>query len=768
MRRVPRGRVEVIEGERSSQKPKSRAARSVLVAFICAAVIALIAGLSVLYLYSLQAMIDDESASYLGEIADQVTTSTENTIDGKLNLLESTAATLDAFEDEPAQKLDGALAVYAESLGFDLLACVDLDGTWYLDGVPNRFTGLNVLVSQAVEDGRAFVPEVQNVDGRDYVLFLAPVADVAVEGRTICALVGFMSLENAADTLVPRMFEGKGFADIVTTEGSVVVRSNAAGSLAQGYNLFSTLDEAHFSDGTTVEGLKEHIAAGVAGICRYAVDGTEYVSYYSGMSEHGWVLFCTVPAADLDAKPEAFIRVTLIACLAVAAVIIALGGMVALGQRRSHDRLQRMLYVDRVTGGATRDKFTVDVEAIRSRADGPFALVYANIERFKTVNDLLGTEVADELLRCVHKAFTSSLAEDETVGRLAADHFALFIKAANDEEVRRRVCAWSEEIAGMCRDLPGKCTPILSYGAVIVNDPSTPTETLIGYANLARKSGRARFHNPHLSFYDGALREAMLRDQQLEERMEDALANDEFKAYLQAQYSTDGQLIGFEALARWVLPDGTVMPPSEFIPLFERDGFIVQVDLHIFELVCRMQQERLAAGQRVLPISVNVSRTHLVADDPLASYRQVWSKFDLPYECVVFEFTESIMYDDPDRLEQVLDELRSKGFACSMDDFGSGYSSLGMLNRMDVDTVKIDRSFLGAGPLPSERGARIIEGVVDLAKDLGLCTIAEGVEHKEQVDFLRQCGCDAIQGFYFARPMPSDEALALLDEEDGE
>lgn len=103
-----------------------------------------------------------------------------------------------------------------------------------------------------------------------------------------------------------------------------------------------------------------------------------------------------------------------------------------------------------------------------------------------------------------------------------------------------------------------------------------------------------------------------------------------------------------------------------------------------------------------------------------------------------------------------------------MDDFGSGYSSLGMLNRMDVDTVKIDRSFLGAGPLPSERGARIIEGVVDLAKDLGLCTIAEGVEHKEQVDFLRQCGCDAIQGFYFARPMPSDEALALLDEEDGE
>ena len=243
----------------------------------------------------------------------------------------------------------------------------------------------------------------------------------------------------------------------------------------------------------------------------------------------------------------------------------------------------------------------------------------------------------------------------------------------------------------------------------------------------------------------------------MEDDMERALANKEFKVYLQPKISTgEEKLAGAEALVRWVHPTEGFIPPNKFIPIFEQNGFILKLDDYMLEEIARQQAEWIAQGRSIVPISVNVSRAHFTREDLAEHIVGIVDKYKVPHSVIELELTESAFFDDKQTLLNTVKSLREAGFPVSMDDFGAGYSSLNSLKEMHLDVLKIDADFF-RGVEEEKRGMLIVSEVIDLAKKLDMKIVAEGIENKEQVDFLTELECDLIQGYFFAKPMPISE-----------
>ena len=246
-------------------------------------------------------------------------------------------------------------------------------------------------------------------------------------------------------------------------------------------------------------------------------------------------------------------------------------------------------------------------------------------------------------------------------------------------------------------------------------------------------------------------------ERKVENDMEKALYNHEFELYLQPKYDTKSEtLSAAEALVRWNHPTEGSVPPGKFIPIFESNGFIIQLDDYMLTEVCRMQATWIARKERIVPISVNVSRAHFTKDDLAERICRIVDAFKVPHSVIELELTESAFFDDKKVLLNTVKKLKDAGFKISMDDFGAGYSSLNTLKELPLDVIKLDAEFF-RGKDEMNRGNLIVEETIHLAKKLAMTIVAEGIENREQVNFLKNIGCDLIQGYYFAKPMPVSE-----------
>ena len=281
---------------------------------------------------------------------------------------------------------------------------------------------------------------------------------------------------------------------------------------------------------------------------------------------------------------------------------------------------------------------------------------------------------------------------------------------------------------------------------------------MLEHANMARKKIAPGYRVP-MGIYDEKDKLRLGREKELEMKMHDSLGRGDFIPYLQPKYELEGETIaGAEALVRWVDPEEGMIYPDEFIPLFESNGFVVDIDLYMFEEVCRMVERWQREGWRTIPISVNLSRSHFNVPDFFRAYEEILERYDVPPKSIEIELTESLFYNDMEELNSLVGRIHNVGLSCSIDDFGSGFSSLNVLKDVQVDALKLDRVFFANDrEEDNERGKNVIQSVIQLAQALDLHTISEGVEERNQVEFLKQMKCDLIQGYVFARPMPVPE-----------
>lgn len=582
-------------------------------------------------------------------------------------------------------------------------------------------------------------------------------------------------LQEVADRFSLSFYDDTGFSYVVNADGDIVVRSSHRNSNRTIANLFD-LVQHEGNDDDVVASFKAALNNGKRGVAVFTYLDEEYVFCYTPLaSTAGWNLVSIIPNKVIMQQANAVIQATFALCAVIVVGLLIILGVYWRSSRAHRKQIEQMAYFDKLTGLFSTDKFEIEgnrmLKAARERAEREVAPVvagavpgvaaaYLNIADFKLINDVDGYHQGDEVLRQIAAIVRDEAGPQGIACRTAADHFVMLYPYDFAAEAPVR-CGRAIERA---RSIVAAGKPLSLHAGICCSDDAVDATTvteLVDRARLAKTEARRR--GRHICLFNSSMREDMLRRAEIERTMEAALEAGEFFPLIQPKFSTDGtRVLGGEALVRWNRPGKGIVSPAEFIPLFEQNGFIVRLDEFMFEAVCRSLRERLDAGLPVVPVSVNVSRLHLHRSSFVPTYLRIKQKYNIPDELTELELTESMVLEDLQNAVYVIDELREAGFGCSIDDFGSGQSSLNALKELPADVLKLDRAFL----LEHDHSIKeevVVRTVIDMARKLDMRTVMEGVETHEQLEFIKTTSCDMIQGFVFSRPVPVEDFYHLLD-----
>lgn len=431
-----------------------------------------------------------------------------------------------------------------------------------------------------------------------------------------------------------------------------------------------------------------------------------------------------------------------------------------------NSRLSDLTQRDVLTGVYRIDAFKEEAQKLLDA--GPkerMAVVYTDFSDFKYINDVFGYAYGDSILKKYGEILSGGLREGELCGRVSADNFVLLLHYQEKGEVADRQRAADERITFYMHNSFDRQTVPTSCGICCVEDviEDLKIDGFLDRANFARKTVK-NGTNANYVYYNENIRNRLREEKDVESRMLEALDRREFTVYYQPKVELKtGRVACAEALVRWKTKDGKIIVPDQFIPVFESKYMIDRLDRYVFEEVCRFLRKRIEEGGRVLPVSVNVSRLQFYDQNFVERYVEIRDKYQIPPELLEIEFTESIAIDNSALLLRIVKRLREAGFACSIDDFGKGYSSLSLLKSLPVDILKIDRFFFTSDDNP-ERDMAVVQGIIELVHKFHIRIVAEGVESPGQVEYLRKAGCDYVQGYVFYRPMPQEDYERLIAE----
>ena len=422
-----------------------------------------------------------------------------------------------------------------------------------------------------------------------------------------------------------------------------------------------------------------------------------------------------------------------------------------------NDEMKNQMALDSLTGLYNQRGFFK--AATRLVADNPgkkFLLVMADINGLGGINDLYSNTGGDLVITYIAKVIEEFTEGRGVCGRMGAGSFGcVFENTAENIEKFKADTQVSVAHLGIEYPLTLKC------GLYEIDSMSVSIGRAALYATYAFRTSKDRSRNTY-TFYTEKMTKVMSEEAEVTQKMKTAMENGEFVLYLQPKYDhISGRMVGAEVLSRWIRSDNSMVSPGLFIPVFEKNGFITELDRHVWRSSFKMVAGWLENGQGAVPVSVNISRISLVDDTIIDVIRDLKDKYPAACEYIQFEITESAYADNVSEIFSRVQAIRDMGFPVNMDDFGSGYSSLNLLKDAPIDIVKLDMGFL-RGTDNMDRGNIIISSVVNMTRQLGFEMVAEGVETKEQADLLSGMGCNVIQGFFYARPMPQEEFIKLL------
>jgi len=417
------------------------------------------------------------------------------------------------------------------------------------------------------------------------------------------------------------------------------------------------------------------------------------------------------------------------------------------------------LHFDRLTNLYNKKAFCRHVvEVLAQYPDMEFEIMRFNIARFKVINDLFGEETGDKLLRYVAQFLSSIQLIPCVYGRLYADNFLLCYPTEGN---LREHLIHSLQMLAVSFALDYRIE--FYFGVYTVKERELSVTSMLDRAAMALFKA-SRNGLAVCGVYEEDMRANIVNEQVIVNNMNGSLERDEFIVYYQPKYDLLTEtVVGAEALVRWAHPKLGFISPAKFVPIFEQNGFIYQLDKYVWEKVCQQLRSDIDEGRTVLPVSINVSRIDFYSPNLVQVFEDLVKKYNLDPRLLELELTESAYVENPQQIIEIIGELQAKGFVILMDDFGSGYSSLNMLKDLPVNVLKIDLRFLADSQgVENGRADNILDSIVRMAKRLDLLVIAEGVETQKQVDFLRLIGCEYAQGYFFSEPVPCEDYWELI------
>lgn len=486
------------------------------------------------------------------------------------------------------------------------------------------------------------------------------------------------------------------------------------------------------------------------------IGGEPLLMSYDFLGINDWMLLTLIPQQLLSKGIEKYlIRYLLIFGLTALAAILTFVYIMR-SYRHSLTKIRTISLTDTLTGGKNNLAFRLEGEhLLLEHPRQPYAILFLNIRNFKRYNERFGVKRGNQLLLQIYRILNSCLRKGELLTRASGDHFYLLLECSCEESVQSRLSVLLVRLEKKLTEAFSIDRSQLALGAYLIQKSDPDFLILQDRAKIASTYQKA---NESCRFYDEALSAQISREQRLNDSFADAIQNHEFKLYLQPKICLrQDQICGGEVLVRWEHPEYGLLFPNDFIPLFERNGKICELDFYMFEETCRLMADWISRGCAI-PLSVNLSRMHLASSDLTfpEHLRRIKEQYQIPDGMIELELTESLMieYRDISLVATVIDRIREAGFPVSIDDFGFGYSSLALLKDLNVNTIKLDRQFFLR---ENEKCWIVVRQLISLAHELRIKVVAEGVEVQAQADKLHEFGCDQIQGYVYAKPMSLSE-----------
>ncbi len=652
------------------------------------------------------------------------------------------------------------LSTLNDEFEFENLMLIEMHGRGMLaDGSHADISDMDYFHSASNGDVVTTEPYVSKYSGNKVIAIAAP---IHFEGEVAGVIAAEYSVTYLSESLGLTLKDGQGYAMVVNSQGDVLISTN------ENYTTINDLTQSQ-SVSRPVEDVLGDLAAGRIGTLRFTNGTVEQLVEYRPLEINGWSLVFIATATDVAAGVAAISNNMLILSVA----LICLAALIALyllrKRRDTLQRVERLAYYDELTDISNMVKFKLDAAALMAKhPEKQFIMLMMDIVNFKGINEVFGFEMGDKVLKTIADNGKTVPEPTFTHARVGTDEFMMFSSGGLFEDMPTTTAFYEQQFKRMLPELE-KHQFSFRYGRYVIEQGNTDINDIVNKTIIAHSFAKVE-GGINIWDYDNKFKQKVLRMTEIANKMEDALKKGDFKVYLQPKYRIiDSTIVGAEALVRWIEDDGSTVYPDEFIPLFENNGFIVKLDMSMLDNVCLILKQWLDLGEPCVPISVNFSRVHLRNKNFVDDIKTLVQKHGVPHNYIEVELTETTVTENEKELKALLDDLHAAGFRVAIDDFGSGYSSLGMLKNFRVDTLKLDKSFFNH-ETADERGDIVVGGITKLARNLYMHTVAEGIEYSSQVELLKKVNCDIAQGYYYAKPMTVSEFkdLLLLEAEQAE
>ncbi|MBP5209543.1 MAG: EAL domain-containing protein [Clostridia bacterium] len=550
--------------------------------------------------------------------------------------------------------------------------------------------------------------------------------------------------------------------DVFPDDNEIIVHHN---------NVLTVLSKT-INNTATVEQVRRQIDLRASAVIPIKSGGESFVIAVGGLGDEGGGICLVSLFRAEEAYSSGYMFVNTILCTLILFFVIAIGlsGYFLATQQQYNRRLNAIGTVHAKLGCPTRVKFERDAAEIIARNKATsFAVIVFEVQHFLYIKENFGENAVDQMLAYVCLVIEKSLQIDETFGYLEDGQFALLLHYRERGVLKGRLRTTRTIISkyNQLRIKNGHSHFTVAVDVGVFEHNSAAEETVSEMVNFAIEAKDAIVRSEDtdsVKFYDAEIHRSYIRNADIEVHMESALQNDEFKIFYQPKYNiSKNKPDGSEALVRWYDPDkNEYRPPALFMPLFEANGFITKLDKYIYTKVCEYISECAARHMPLYPVSVNVSRVTAIQPDFIEFYVNTKKKYGIADRFLTIEFTESFAYENYDVMSQIINALHRGGFLCSIDDFGSGYSSYNILKALPMDEIKLDKFFVERGLSP-QRDDKILNSVISVAKSLGLKVTQEGVETRDEMERLAKLGCDVIQGYYYSKPLAVSDFESFLE-----
>lgn len=598
-------------------------------------------------------------------------------------------------------------------------------------------------------NGENFVSEIviSKIDSKKTNIFSVPIFD---NNEVIGVLTASVLTEEFVKDISLSSSTKLGFTFIIDKNGDLIAHENSFYFPIENFNLFNISNIENYSNYFNLEILKENIENLTNGYIEIYYNDELYYLYYTKLDYSNWWLLTPIPYKSIKNTYSYIIDTTRIIDIVIIMLFLILFAVTLNKERKNYNRLKSIAYKDSITNGKN-DLFLKENIHILIKKDYNYAFCSLEVTNIKNIINMIGATKSNFLLKEIYTYIYDLLDNDEVVVHSYSGEFKLLIRYNTLKDFTKRID--SINFSNIDEDIKFK------IGIYLIDKSNINFENMCLYSNIAKEAIIDNNHNKYF-IYNTKLYQKELYKINLEHDIKVGIENKEFKSWFQPKYGKDGKtIIGAEALVRWY-KYGSIISPYIFVPICERTGLIKELDQLLFEDICKNIRSWINQNKKVVPISINLSRAYIDKSNFINILEEYIKIYKIPKNLIQLEITESSLIENEEKLKQNISLLRKKGFKILLDDFGVGYSSIKTISDVQFDTLKIDKSFIDE--IGSKKWENIIKYTVNLAHNLGMDVIAEGIETKEQYLFLLNCNCNMFQGYYFNKPLSAKAFSDLI------